>query len=51
MMLGGLLVSVQAEARTSAPLDTTGASPCEVRGVAIDQDTRGTHARSAPMRR
>lgn len=48
VMLGGLLASTTAGAQTRAPLDTAGATSCEVRGFAIDRDPKGTNVRNAP---
>jgi hypothetical protein len=48
VMLGGLLASAQVEAQTKVPLETAGATSCEVRGFAIDRDPKGTNVRSAP---
>jgi hypothetical protein len=49
-MLGGLLVLpfVLTQAQAPAPLDTVGATACEVRGFAIDHDPKGSNVRSAP---
>lgn len=41
LALGSLAASAQ-------PLDTAGATACEVRGFAIDRDPKGTNVRSAP---
>ena len=48
VMLGGLLASTPAEAQTPPPLETTGATSCEVRGFATDLDSTGSNLRSAP---
>ena len=45
VLLGLGLAATQVAA---APLDTTGASQCEVRGFATDTDPKGTNVRTAP---
>jgi Bacterial SH3 domain len=45
VLLGLGLASTQAAA---APLETTGATQCEVSGFSIDPDPKGTNVRSAP---
>lgn len=45
--LGGLLTLAHGTA-SAAPLDTTGASQCRVRGYSTDIDPAGTNVRSAP---
>ena len=47
-MLAGLLASTRAEAQAPPPLETTGATTCEVRGFATDRDPKGSNLRSAP---
>lgn len=47
-MLGGLLASARGEAQAPPPLETTGATSCQVRAFAIDRDPKGSNLRSAP---
>jgi len=47
VLLGITLATGQGAAQ-AAPLDTTGASQCQVRGFSIDTDPKGTNVRSAP---
>jgi hypothetical protein len=47
VLLGVALATGQGAAQ-AAPLDTTGASQCQVRGFSIDTDPKGTNVRSAP---
>lgn len=47
LLLGFGLVAIQVAAQ-AAPLDTSGASQCQVRGFATDFDPKGTNVRGAP---
>ena len=42
-VLLGIALAVGPVAANAAPLDTTGASQCQVRGFSIDTDPKGTN--------
>jgi hypothetical protein len=48
IVLLGLSLAMTQAAANAAPLDTAGATQCQVTGWAKDTDPRGTHIRGAP---
>jgi hypothetical protein len=44
----GCALALEPLAASAQPLDTAGATACEVRAFAIDRDPKGTNVRSAP---